>query len=272
MATPINVSEDSTIYYVDITAGSQFKGKSWDLDEYNRQTEYKHDKKTRKNIGAIRQRINVLKNEVCMKYGKGRRKLCFTNYEGMVSLTTACQQADKDMKEIDPTLFCIPEFMEQTFKQLNSQNMFTLMQQQLNEQINKRILDKVEKDIENATVRDKDGKVIKVKPIGKRTRDALIKAVEGVKAINILNDPTVNARIETLLERMRTETLVPMRDELLAYIEDIQGAENLEITPDEIPSQPATAATGMKPDKDLDEDKYQAKPVNVEEIMSEDLI
>jgi hypothetical protein len=244
MAIPINVSEDRIIYIVEITMGSQFRGRSWDLDDFNRQMEYKHGKDIRNEIGALRQEINTVVNGTCMKFHK---KIKFTNAAGKATLERECANVDRRMKQIDPSLHVTPLFFPQTITQLSDGNMFDLMKKQLNEQINQKVLDRIELVIENSK-RD-DGTY---KPMTNKTRDALLKMIEGVKAINILDDPTVTARLETLKAQIQTASLIPMRDELLSYIEDIQGADNLELTIDR--------PVKLTADNDLDEDKYKARP------------
>jgi hypothetical protein len=266
MALPTHVTltnEAATVFIVEIAMGSQFRGKSWDIDEFNRQTQYKHGKKIRNEIGALRQQVNTVVSGTCMKF---HRKIKFTNAAGKEALIAACIDADRKMKLIDPSLHVTPIFFEQTMTQLNTGNMFELMKQQLNEQINQRILDRIESTIK-ASQRE-DGSY---KSMSSKTRQALIKMVEGVKAINILNDPTVNARIEAVKAQMMTANLIPMRDELLSYIEDIQGADSLEITPDEITGD--EAAVVMAPDAEKDEDEFKARPMTAaDEIHVEDLI
>ena len=252
MALPINVTEDRIIYIVEISGGSGMRGRTWDLDDYNRQMEYKHSKKVRNEIGAIRQEINVIVNGTCMRFHK---KIKFTSAAGKRTLETACVDADRRMKLIDPTLHITPVFFEQTVTQLSTGNMFELMKKQLNEQVNQRILDRIEQTLEDAKVKDKEGNITSVKPITQRTRDALLKMIEGVKSINILDDETVNTRLEAIKVQMQTARFDDMRNELEAYILDIQDEDDLEISP-------ALPAKGMKADPDLDEDAYKSRPMN----------
>jgi len=249
MALPINVTEDRIIYIVEISGGSPFRGKSWDLDDYNRQMEYKHSKKIRNEIGAIRQEINVIVNGTCMRFHK---KIKFTSAAGKSTLERACTDADRRMKLIDPTLHITPVFFEQTVTQLSTGNMFELMKKQLNEQVNQRILDRIEQTLEDAKVKDKEGNVTSVKPITQRTRDALLKMIEGVKSINILDDETVNTRLDAIKEQMQTASFDDMRNELEDYIIDIQDEDDLEVNP-------SLPAKGMKADANLDEEEYQPR-------------
>jgi hypothetical protein len=255
MAIPTTITEETVYYIVEISGGSPFRGKSWDLDDYNRQMEYKHPKKVRNEIGAIRQRVNVAKDNTCMTFHK---KIRFTNAAGKATLERVCAEADREMKLIDPTLHISPMFFEQTVTQLNTGNMFELMRQELNEQCNTRVLDRVEEYIEKSTVRNEQGEVISVKPITAQVRKTLLRAAEGVRSINILDDPTVNTRIDSIKALLETTDLTEIRDELLGYIDSIQEADNLEISPD----QPGE---GMKADADLDEDKYKPRPLNPDE-------
>lgn len=255
MAIPTELTEEKVYYIVEISGGSGMRGKSWDLDDYNRQMEYTHDKKTRNKIGANRQRVNVVKDNVCMSFHK---KIRFTNENGKKALEKVCAEVDRDMKAIDPTLHITPLFFQQTVTQLNTGNMFELMKNELNEQINTRVLDRVEAYIKNSVVKDDNGNVISEKPITAQIRATLIKAAEGVRSINILDDPTVNNRVDAIKALLETANLHEARDELLGYIDSIQDANSLEISPD----QPAE---GMKADPELDEDKYKPRPLNPDE-------
>ena len=269
MAIPTQLGEDDKFYIVEISMGSQFRGRSWDIDDRNRQIEYKHSKAKRNDIGAIRQQVNTVINGTCMKF---HRKIKFTNEKGKEALIAECARADREMKLIDPSLHVTPAFFEQTVTQLNTGNMFELMKDQLNEQVHQRVLDGMERTIENLTTRDENGNVVKVKQITTKTRNALIKMIEGMKNINILKDPTVDSRIEALKAQMATFDLIPMRDELLAYIEDIQGADTLEITPDEIET-PGTITPKQEADQKREDEKFKARPMTTaDEIHLEDLI
>lgn len=246
-------TDDNVIYIVEISMGSQFRGKSWDLDDFNRQMEYKHGKKVRNEIGAIRQEINTVVNGTCMKFHK---KIKFTGAAGKAALEKACAEADQKMKRIDPSLHVTPMFFEQTVTQLSDGNMFALMQRQLNEQINQRALDRIQDAIENAQVKDENGNVIKTKPITQKTKTALLNMLEGLKAINILGDPNVDNRINTLKDQIQNQSLDSIRTEIENYIVDIQNEDDLELP----------ISKELKDEVEKDEEKYRAKPVTINEI------
>lgn len=230
MAVPINTADDLTIFIVDISMGSQFRGTSRDLDEYTREIKYKHGKNMRNRIGAVRQTVNVAVAGTCMKFYKTR----FTNSSGKAALEQACLTADREMKSIDASLHVTPLFYKIEVSALSSGNMFDQMKEQLSVQVHQRVLDRVKVVIENN--RKDDGTY---KPITGKTRTALLTMLEKVGDINILNDPNVTTRIEAMKAQIQQNSLIPLRDEILAYIEDVQGAENLEISPD-VPGQNGT--------------------------------
>ena len=252
MAVP-TLTESNVVYIVEISMGSQFRGKSWDLDDFNRQMEYKHGKKIRNEIGAIRQEVNTVVNGTCMKFHK---KIKFTNAAGKAQLERACAEADRKMKLIDPSLHVTPMFFEQTITQLSDGNMFELMQRQLNEQINQRALDRIQDALNNANVTDENGNIVKVKPITQKTRTALINMLEGLKAINILNDPNVDQRINALKDQIQNQSLDSIRTEIENYIVDIQGEDDLELP----------ISQELKGEVEKEEEKYRAKPVTINEI------
>jgi len=229
MTIPIKVTDDNTVYFVDIHGDSGNKGSiSEDLDEYIRRITYTRPLETRKQINAIRQSVNVVVNNTCMKY---RRKLKFTNANGMREIQKACEIATDRMREIDPSLSITPEFMEQTFAQLNNQNMFELMKQELSTQVLQKALDKVEGTLK--TYKRADGTI---KPITSKTRTALLGMIEEIQEIGtIIPDETLSARIEAIKDQIIAGTLLPMRDNIISMIEDTtEGGRfsNLEITSD----------------------------------------
>ena len=93
--------------------------------------------------------------------------------------------------------------------------------------------------------------------------------LDKVKEINILNDANVEARIEAMKAQIQQNSLIPLRDEILAYIEEVQGADTLEISPD----QPATEGEIATEIHDPDEEAYKPRQLTqADEIHVEDLI
>jgi hypothetical protein len=255
MAVPTEAT-DRTIYVVDISMGSPFRCTGRDIDDMTREIKYKWGKEKRNRIGTARQSVNVAVAGTCMKFFKTR----ITNEAGKNGLIQACTAADREMKQIDPALHVTPIFFEVKVSSLSAGNMFDQMKEQLSVQVHERVLDRIKKVLEQN--KNADGTY---KPLTGKTRTALLTMLDKIKEINVLDDQNVEARINAMKAQIQTNSLIPMRDEILAYIEDIQGAENLEISPDtpEIET----------PVHDPDEDEYKARPmIAADQIHVEDLI
>ena len=258
MAVPINVGEDRIIYVVDIGMGSPFRGTGIDTDEMTRIITYKYNKEKRNRIGAARQKVNMQIDGICMKFFKTR----FTSAAGKATLETACREADKEMSEIDSSLHVTPNFFEVRVASLTSGNMFDQMKEQLSVQVHEKVLARIQKVIENQ--RNEDGTF---KPMSNKSRTALLTMLEKVREINILGDTSVEATIEKFKNQITEGTLIPLRDEILAYIEDVQGADALDIL--DAPTAPITAAEAKE------DEEYKAKPLvltEAEKLHIDDLL
>jgi hypothetical protein len=258
MAVPINVGEDRIIYVVDISMGRPFRGTGRDIDELTREITYKYGKDKRNRIGAARQKVNMQVDGTCMKFFKTR----FTSAAGKATLETACREADKEMSEIDSSLHVTPNFFEVRVASLTSGNMFDQMKEQLSVQVHEKVLARIQKVIENQ--RNEDGTF---KPMSNKSRTALLTMLEKVREINILGDASVEAQIEKFKAQITEGTLIPMRDEILAYIEDVQGADALDIL--DAPTAPET------PQEAKEADEYKAKPLvltEAEKLHIDDLL
>jgi hypothetical protein len=255
MAVPVNLDEDRIIYIVDISMGSQFRGTSRDIDDLTREIKYKWSKDKRNRIGAARQTVNVAVSGTCMKFFKTR----FTSAAGKATLERECGIADREMKAIDASLHVTPIFYEQHVSTLAAGNMFEQMKQQLSVQVHQRVLDRIKKTIEQN--KKDDGTY---KPLTGKTRTALLTMLDKVGEINVLQDSNVEARIEAMKAQISANSLIPLRDEILAYIEDVQGADTLEITPDQTESETI---------HDPDEEQYKPRPMTAADMIHvEDLI
>jgi len=218
---PIAITAEQTIYVVGIKMTSPFQGSGKDLNEFKREITYKKDKKTRKGIGAIRTQVNMIRHNLCMRFFSVE----FTNEKGRETLIRECQKADLDMKKIDPLYHVSPAFIPVQVSALSAGNMFDSMRDQLSVQVHQRILDRVRSAIEQNTRDDGTQKQMTTK-----TRTALLKMLDQVKEINILNDPNVTAQIEGMKERIKSGNLIPIRNEILSYLDEVTEGDNLEIT------------------------------------------
>ena len=254
MAVPTETL-DRSIFVIGIKMGSPNQSKGRDIDDFIRELTYKKPKAERLQIGKVRQSINVVVDGTCMKFFGVK----ITNQAGKETLERECSRADAEMKKIDSTLHVTPVFFEVKVSSMSAGNMFDQMKEQLSVQVHQKVLDRVESAIENS--RNPDGSY---KPMTGKTRTALIAMLDKVKEINVLGDDNVDGRIEAMKAQITAGSLIPMRDEILALIEDVQGSENLEISPDQTESE-----------HDPDDTAYESKPFvpsAQDEIALEDLI
>lgn len=251
MAVPTTLNPDSSIYIVSIAMGSQFRGKSRDIDEYIREMTYTKPKAERQKIGSIRQSVNVVRNAGSFRFFKEY----VTNDIGKAQLEQTCKEADQEMKKIDPTLHVTPKFFKLEIKSLNSGNMFMEMQEQLRTEVHERVLRRIQKVIEDAG-ENAGGK------LSNKTKTALLKMLDKTAEINVLQDSEVTARIEAMKAQINADALIPLRDEILSLIDE--SPADLELLDD---------AEG-RAIHDPDEKEYQSKPAALKHapIEIEDLI
>lgn len=243
--TPAPLTEKKIVYVVSITQSSPFKGHGTDITDMIRQIEFKFPGETRRKIGAIRQEVNVARDNNCMKF--------FANYitseAGKEKITTACERARAKMQEIDPTLHVSPIFFEVQVSSLSEGDMFESMKQQLKIEVHTRILERIERAIQQNT--QPDGTI---KPLSTKTKNALLSMLDKVGEINVLGDQDVDARIAAIRQQVINNSISPLRDEILAYINDTQGADALEVTDTEYEDDPQPAAPSQaRPQPETDD-------------------
>ena len=252
MAVPVEAT-DRSIFVVAIKMGSPNQSKGRDIDEFVRELTYKKPKGVRLQIGNVRQSVNVAIQGTCMKFYGTK----ITNQAGKETLERECTLADRRMKDIDSSLHVTPVFFEVKVSSMSAGNMFDQMKEQLSVQVHERVLERIKKVLEEH--QNPDGTY---KPVSGKTRTALLTMLDKLMEINVLNDDNVTAQITAMRSHIQSNSLIPLRDEILAYIEEVQGENSLELTPD-IPA----------PVHDPDEEEFKPRVLSDEEnIHLDDLL
>lgn len=208
-----------------LSMGSQFKGVSKDLDEYTRQIKYTHSRDIRREIGAIRQSINVRRAACCTKFFGAY----FTNDVGKNQLIEICQKADREMKEIDSSLHVTPMFMKIDLPDLASGSQFDALLTAIRSQI----MDVVLRRIQSYLDRDESGS------LNPKQKTLLSKMIDNVKGLNIVNDPKINADLEAMRARIMASQIKELRAEILSAMDETKDrGSSIELIPDTpIPSE-----------------------------------
>jgi hypothetical protein len=216
MAIPVNFDPSQKLYLVRISMGSQFKGKSRDIDDYTREIKYVHSKEIRREIGAIRQVINSRRAAGCMPFFGAY----FTNEIGKQQLIDACKIADREMKEIDPELHATPLFIKIDMPDLAAGSQFDALLSAIRTQVHEVVLNRVK-----AVIERNEGKALTPK-----TKTALLSMLEKTRALNIVNDPNVNADIDKMKARIDANQLNELKDEILVILDESKDrAQALEL-------------------------------------------
>jgi hypothetical protein len=239
MAIPfLSYDPNQEVYQIWIHMGSANKVKGREtIDEFKVIIDHKYPQKVRREIQALRQEINRMTDNSCIKYYSAK----FTNGLGLNQLRDACQRIDREMKQIDPTLYCEIKAKKEVFGVKQNMTFYDELTSGLRDQIINTMLKRVETIIE----RSPEGSL---KP---KTRDSLIKMFEQMKGLNIVQSPEVNQEIDQMKQKILSSTIKEIRDDLLEILETNKDRSTaLEILdPVKIPSEP------QKPKSEIDHNK-----------------
>lgn len=207
MVAPVSVKAGENLYVMQINMSSPyFLTKSEPIIRENaKKLFYKYSPETRREIQAIRQNINVHADACSAKFFG----LKIANELAKQQMTDLLKQADHDMKQIDVTLGAGAVFIKMSSTALTTGNLFDQMVGQIREQIHEVVLKRIEKTIE----RQKGGQ------LSDKTKKALLSMLDKLKAINVVEDETIEARIETMKTMIEANEIVTLRDEILEIFE-----------------------------------------------------
>lgn len=218
MVMPSLTNNKEKIYLVSFSSGSPYRGSGIDLDEYVRKFTYDLPKDKRRQIGAIRQRINEIKSWGCSRlYGA-----YFTNETGKQQIIDRCAQADRDMKEIDPRLYCTVNFIKQDFSDNENLTALDQLQQSIRKEVLGSVLERINQEIE----KNKDH-------LTEKTRLSLHAMVNKMGALNITRNATIEEDLRNIREKIDANKLRELRDEILIISDENRNrSASLEIVDD----------------------------------------
>jgi hypothetical protein len=245
MAMPTMFDPNQTLYLTKISMGSQFKGKSKDIDDYTREIKYEHCKETRREIGAIRQVINSRRSFCSMPFFGAY----FTNQLGKDQLIDACKKADLEMKEIDPSLHCTPVFIKIDMPDLASGSQFDALLSTIRIHVHGVALKRIEEHIQK-----NEGKALTPK-----SQKSLLLMLTRMDGLNIISDPGVTADIQKMRDRVMANQINELKEDLLIIMDEARDRGAALEIPDMSPAvqseedQPKKVllATGNKPVLDI---------------------
>ena len=204
-----NVKKEAQLFVVQVSMSSPYFTERTvnDEAENSKKMFYKFPKDKRNLIQAARQEVNVARDSGCARfYG-----LYIANELGKEQLTTLIVESNHKMNAIDPTLHAKVTFMPLSMSGLASGNLLDEMVQQIKDQVHGTVLERIklviERNGENGTL-----------PM--KTRNSLEKMLDRVQAINVLDDPDVNARIAHMREQIVNDQIIPLRNEIMAILKE----------------------------------------------------
>lgn len=213
MAIPTNLDPNQKLYQVRIRMGSPYRCKGKDIDDYRRELTFDKSKKTRQEIGAIRQYVNSRRSAGCMPFFGAY----ITNQLGRDQLVDVCKRADQEMKAIDPSLHVTPVFLKiDTPALMSDRSLFDELLGSMRTQIHQVVLNRIKTVIERS----------ESKTMTNKTKQALIRMLDKTQDLNIINDPTITAEINRMRERVQADQLAELRDEILVILNDTADRES----------------------------------------------
>jgi hypothetical protein len=257
MSAVTGLKPGTKLYVMETQMSSPFfTDRSENIDSENAKKLYYHfPAKDRRKIGAIRQQINVLKNASCARF----YTLYIANDLAKEQLTEALENANREMKDIDSTLKAEAVFVELKTEALSSGNMLQVMTAQIQDQIYGVVLKRIEQTIKDNAER---GGALTTK-----SKTALLAMLEKCKCINVIEDEDINTKIEKMKEQITSESLIPLRDEILSVLDNSGDRfSSIDIMPTEPDGEKVKEdeVTPETPVHDPDDEMYADTPVDIE--------
>ena len=125
------------------------------------------------------------------------------NEAGRELIEKAIAETETKMREIDPSLKAESVFFPLETKGIAK----TVLYQQIVGAIQTQICETTLKKVNVIVERGKD-------KITTRTRNSLLKVMDQLKILNIVNDSNVDARIREIRERIETDSVIPLKEHL----------------------------------------------------------
>lgn len=242
---------NQALYVVGLSLSSGFfvnKSEKY-LDENAVKKWYKYQEEERKKIGAVRQSVNVVVDAGCARYFG----LKIANNEAKRQITEAVLKADVEMKKIDITLKAEVEFVQLPGDSFTSGSMLD----KLTGQIRTQILEVAIKKIEDKIKKNSDSGIL---PEG--MKETLRKALERVKAVNVIGDEGINAQIDAMKERIGNDAdISSLRDEILAMLDTTKSRfEGIDMMVKPTPGEPAPGEVYVQDVSIEDSDEPTTEP------------
>jgi hypothetical protein len=235
MAMPDLKNPHQKIYLVRIKMSSQNQvSGSKRIDPFTRELKYKNHEDIRKDIAAIRQSVHIRREFSSTPfYG-----VYFTNEVGMQQLTDVCQKADREMKEIDPSLHVTASFIKQNFSDSENISAFDELIGAIRGNILNTVMERIKVEID----KNKDH-------LTEKTRAALCTMLDQCKPLNLTGDPAIDAEIEQMRARINANQLRELRDDILVITDSLRDrGSSLELVDDIKTNKPAPAPKPILPD------------------------
>jgi hypothetical protein len=215
----------------------------------------------RQRIQAIRQGVNVQVGAGCARF----YELKITNDTGKEQLEEAIRDAHQKMILVDPTLKAESIFIPLSMAGMAQGNLLDAMVTQIREQIDGAVLKQIEAKIE------KYGDNINPK-----SKATLLKMLDRIKSVNILDDPDIDAHIEEMKQRILNDQIVPLQQEILAIMnEDKDRFSTVDVVmPGDIDDTAAIAVDESElpvPEKETPKKKHKTSSMITHRISVEDM-
>lgn len=199
---------NQALYVVGLSLSSGFfvdKSEKY-LDENAVKKWYKYQEEERKKIGAVRQSVNVVVDAGCARFFN----IKIANEEAKRQITEAVLKADVEMKKIDITLKAEVEFVPLPIDSFTSGTMLDKLTGQIRTQILEVVIKKIESNIKK---NEKSGL------LPEKTKETLRKMIDRCRAVNVIGDEGINAQLDAMKERITSDDIHNLRDEILAMLD-----------------------------------------------------
>jgi len=177
---------------------------SEEIDDMTQQYTYKFNKETRQQISAIRGRFQKPVYEGTANF----HGLYICQEKHCKELQTMMEKANTELQKIDPMLSAGILFIPLDAGAIRNGEMYEQINLAVKGQIYTDLLDRL-KNIADSSLKS-------------RSKSSLLKMVDRMEKINVLDDPEISLKIYDIREMIEKDTIKPLLQELESEVEILQ--------------------------------------------------
>lgn len=177
------------------------------LDEMSRKLNYKFKEETRRKIHAINQAHKSVMYAATLNF----HGIYICKEEQLPALIDEAMEADRELRAIEPSLYATLVSFSLDMADVQKGETYGQVLSYIRYQIIKDVLDRIDKMTENKTINQ----------LSARSREALVKMVDRLKAVNVLNDKDIEKKLESIKTSIEKDSLEIMRKDLIDELQAV---------------------------------------------------